>query len=73
MFLIQKNEKTAIPLVYTTCLRTGGERNYCKKLASFRIPGMEMLPNSLKYTTFTLKSINPASSNSYKVPIAHEE
>lgn len=73
MFLIQKNEKTAIPLVCTTCLGTGGETNYCKKLASFRIPGAEMLPNSLKYTAFKLKSINPPSSNSYKVPIAQEE
>lgn len=73
MFLIQKNEKTAIPLVCTTCLRTGGETNDCKKLASFHIPGMEMLPNSLKCTTFKLESINPTSSNSYRMPVAHEE
>lgn len=55
------------------CLRTGGETNYNKKLASFHIPGTEMLPNSLKYTSLKLERRNPSSSNSHKQPIAHKE
>lgn len=59
--------------MYVICLRTGGETNCYKKLASFHTPGTEMLPNSLKYTSLKLKSIIPSSSNSHNQPIAHKE
>ena len=59
--------------MYTIYLRTGGKTSYYKKLASFQVPGTEMLPNSLNVQAFKPERINPSSSNSYKQPIAHEE